>query len=155
MRACPGCKGLKTAAAPRPGPCGIHKQVFYGCLFTRTHQEASSKPRPPTHPLLTTISRLLYTSNRLAHQTGTQATGTNTYRAHLSAGQLVAHIAQVGIKTALGLDVGMAYQIANLWLFTTKLTFSAHTVLLWKAGVTRIASQNALTLPRSGLKNKA
>lgn len=43
----------------------------------------------------------------------------------------MAHGLQVGVETALGLDVGMADQIADLSLLAADFTLFAHDVLLW------------------------
>jgi hypothetical protein len=48
----------------------------------------------------------------------------------------MAHALQVGVKTTLGLDVGMADKIADLRLFAAKIAFFAHDILrIWKFSV--------------------
>jgi hypothetical protein len=47
------------------------------------------------------------------------------------------HILQVGIKTALGLYIGMADQMANLGLFAAHFTLFGHRILRNKPGNAR------------------
>lgn len=63
---------------------------------------------------------------RFSYYSRAQATGADIDRTCASISKLMPYFLQVWIKTALGFDIGMADQIANLWLFATKITFSAH-----------------------------
>lgn len=70
----------------------------------------------------------------LAHQglgdhPGADAAGANRESSHAAVSKLMPNALQVGVKTTLGLDIGMADKIANLGLFAAENAFLAHTIL--------------------------
>ena len=68
----------------------------------------------------------LLASYRLNDHTGTQATSAHVHHAHGTVGELMTHTLQIGVEAALGLDVGVADQIAHLGSFAAEITFFAH-----------------------------
>lgn len=65
----------------------------------------------------------------LGHSARTQAAGADSQCADTAIRELMAHSLKIGVETALGLDIGMAYEIANLGLFAAEIAFLAHTIL--------------------------
>ncbi len=69
---------------------------------------------------------LLLAGNGLHNTAGTQATGADVQGSNGAIGKLMTHALQVGVKTTLCFDVGMADQIANLRGFAAECTLFAH-----------------------------
>jgi hypothetical protein len=71
----------------------------------------------------------LLTHQGLDHNARAQATGAHGKSPHTAVRKLVTHTLEVGVKTTLGLDIGMADEVANLGLFAAENAFLAHTIL--------------------------
>ena len=71
----------------------------------------------------------LFARDGLGHGTRTQTTGADGQSANTAVRKLVTHALKIGVKAALGLDIGMAHEIANLGLFAAEIAFLAHTIL--------------------------
>lgn len=68
----------------------------------------------------------LFARQRLDHCARTDTAGTHTEGAYGTVGELMAHLLQVGIEAAFGLDVRVAHKIADLRFLSAEIAFSAH-----------------------------
>ena len=72
---------------------------------------------------------VLLGNHGLIHSTGTNAAGADIEGAHRTISKLMANALQIGVKTALGLDVGVADIIAALGRFAAESAYLAHDIL--------------------------
>lgn len=83
-----------------------------------------------TGPVMATKDRLaLFAHHGFGHNARTQTAGTDGQSANTAIRKLVTHALKIGVEAALGLDIGMAHEIANLGLFAAEIAFLAHTIL--------------------------